>query len=141
VIFFTDRDLGAQIFPQILREAGIHVEPHDDHFTGAPKDEEWIPKIAARGWFVLTHNERIRYVTVEREAVLNSGVGMFVLVGKATTRELAHNFVNTYNQITAFADAHSRPFIARVYRPSPVTGVAQGVPGRVELWVPLPDQE
>lgn len=67
MIFFTDRDLGAQIFPQILREAGIHVEPHDTHFTGAPKDEEWIPEIATRGWFVLTHNERIQDVTVENE--------------------------------------------------------------------------
>jgi hypothetical protein len=141
VTFFTDRDLGAQIFPRILREAGIQVEPHDAHFTSTSKDEEWIPEVAARGWYILTHNERIRYVTVEREAVLKCGVGMFVLVGKATTRELAHNFVNTYNQVIAFAETHPRPFIARIYRPYPVADVTQGVPGRVELWVPLPDQK
>jgi hypothetical protein len=26
-VFFTDRDLGAKIFPGLLREAGLRVEP------------------------------------------------------------------------------------------------------------------
>lgn len=58
--FFTDRDLG-KMFPAILREAGILVERHADHFDQNEKDEVWLAEVGRRGWVALTHNLRIRY--------------------------------------------------------------------------------
>lgn len=62
-VFFTDRDLGKQ-FPARLREAGLQVERHADHFQPATPDEVWLPEVGRRGWVVLTHDERIRYKPV-----------------------------------------------------------------------------
>jgi len=47
-VFFTDRDLGKQ-FPDILKDAGVHVERHSEHFADNAKDEDWlILKIQSR---------------------------------------------------------------------------------------------
>ena len=43
-VFFTDRDLGRQ-FPAALRQAGLQIELHDDHFGPETLDEEWIGEI------------------------------------------------------------------------------------------------
>ena len=42
VIFFTDRDLD-RLIPLTMREAGVAVEMHDDHFAELAQDVEWIP--------------------------------------------------------------------------------------------------
>lgn len=45
--FFTDRDLGKQ-FPQILRDAGLTVERHMDHFAHDAPDAEWLEIVGKR---------------------------------------------------------------------------------------------
>ena len=60
VVFFTDRDLGLQ-FPSILRDAGLSVERHADHFAPACPDDVWLGEVARRAWIALTHDTRIRY--------------------------------------------------------------------------------
>jgi hypothetical protein len=40
-VFFTDRDLGKQ-FPARLREAGLAVERHADHFAADAPDSAWL---------------------------------------------------------------------------------------------------
>jgi hypothetical protein len=69
ITFFTDRDLGLR-FPEILREAGLRVERHADHFAPTCPDEEWLRAIAARGWVAVTHDARIRYKPNELAAVI-----------------------------------------------------------------------
>ena len=87
-VFFTDRDLGKQ-FPDILREAGVDIERHIDHFADDAIDEEWLTVIGKRGWYVLTHDRRIRYKPNEIAAVEKFRIGLFVIVGKAPFAELA----------------------------------------------------
>ena len=73
---------------------------------------------------------------------MRAGVGLFILIGKATTRELAENFVNTKQRITAFLERHPPPFIAKVYRPSRSERENRpNHPGRVELWLSLKEWE
>ena len=60
------------------------------------------------------------------------GIGLFLLVGgHASMRHLAQNFVNTYALVEKFIEEHERPFIAKIYRPSPISQVADGKPGSV----------
>ena len=135
MIFFTDRDLG-KLFPQVLLEAGLRVERHDDHFGQTTPDDVWLPEIGRRGWLAVTKNFRIRYQPNERDAVMRAGVGLFIVVGKARHQELAENFVATISQIERFLQAHRPPFIARIYRPSATpTHKESRKPGRVELWL------
>ena len=60
LVFFTYRDLGRQ-FPAALRQAGLQIEQHDDHFGPETLDEEWIGEIGRRGWVAVTRDARIRY--------------------------------------------------------------------------------
>lgn len=134
-VFFTDRDLGKR-FPAILKEAGIFVEQHSDHFAPDTPDEDWLGQVARHGWIVLTHDQRIRYKANERDAVMENGLAMIVLVGKAPFPELAQAFVRTLSRLEAFLSRHSAPFIAKMYRPTPAEFTKNpAAAGRVELWL------
>jgi PIN like domain len=134
VDFFTDRDLGAEVFPRILREAGLTVHRHVDHFRPDAPDEEWLPEAARRGWIVLSSDKAILHNPLERDAVMRSGAPLFVLIGgDAPAAALARNFVNTLPAVRRFLAEHAPPFIAKVYRPNPVSDIDRGRPGRVEL--------
>jgi hypothetical protein len=134
--FFADRNCGGRIFPEALRQAGIVVHRHDDHFGEDAEDGVWLPEVASRAWVALTFDKRIRHNDVERAAVFESGARLILLTGaNATALELARNFVNTLPQILAFLDRHPAPFIARVRRPSPVADIEAGRPGAIEMRV------
>ncbi len=55
-VFFIDRNLGADEFPNALRAAGFRVIVHDDHFKGRQDvyDPEIIRECGRNGWFLLT---------------------------------------------------------------------------------------
>lgn len=135
-VYFTDRDLGL-VFPTILRQAGLQVEVHRDHFSPDAPDELWIAESAQRGWVAVTHDARIRYKPNELSAVKRHKAALLVMVGHATNRELADNFVKTADKISAFLEGRRRPFIAKVLRPTPSElGQDQEASGRLELWYP-----
>ena len=138
MIFFTDRDLGRKKFPGILRDGGVRVETHFDHFPPAAPDTEWIPEVARRGWFILSNDKGIMRNPIEREAILTHNAGLFILVGGSMRADLlARNFVNTSTEVLRFIKEHPRPFIAKVYRPSPVELIEKGRTGRVVLKYPI----
>jgi hypothetical protein len=134
-VFFTDRDLGKQ-FPQILKDAGIMVEKHGDHFADDAKDEEWLTEIGRKGWYAITRDQKIRYKPNEKAAVKRFGVGLFVLVGKVPSNELAYNFINTLPKIEKFVNNNTRPFIAKIYRPAQKSREQKRKKsGSVQMWV------
>jgi len=136
VVFFTDRDLGLQ-FPRILREAGLSVERHRDHFAHDCADDVWLGGVGARGWVALTHDARIRYKPNELAAIVRHEVALLVIVGHAPYAELARNFVNTLKQVKAFLETHRAPVIGKVYRPAPAELARNPTAsGTVELWYP-----
>lgn len=132
--YFTDRDLGKRC-PEILAAGGLVVERHADLFEPAGSDEQWLAHCGQHQRIAISHNERIRYVPNELEAVKHFNVALLIVVGHATTLELAYNFLRTVDRIESFLDRHSPPFIAKVYRPTPGSG-SPAAPGRVELWFP-----
>ncbi len=138
VVFFTDRDLGVQ-FPGILRDAGLTVERHRDHFSHDCDDETWLREVAAMGWVALTHDSRIRYKPNELVAIVEHKATLLVVVGQARYAELARQFVNTLPRVLEFLNAHRPPVIGKVYRPAPSDVERRpAAPGRVELWYPKP---
>lgn len=135
-VYFTDRDLGKQ-FPRLLAEAGVVIERHGDLFRPEGSDEEWLEHCGTKGRIAVSHNSRIRYVPNELEAVKRFKVPLLILVGQATTAELAFNFVRTLPRIETFLEGRSPPFIGKVYRASPAElAKSAAAPGRVELWFP-----
>src|SRR5206468_11314223 len=45
-------------FPNPLRDAGLIVQTHDDHFASHALDEPWLSAIGKRGWVAITKDER-----------------------------------------------------------------------------------
>ena len=82
-------------------------------------------------------DRRIYYRPNEKEAVIRARAALFIVVGKASHKELAENFVRSIRVVERFARRHEAPFIAKVYRPpgSGAPGLQPG-PGRVALWYP-----
>jgi hypothetical protein len=134
-IYFTDRDLGLR-FPEILREAGLRVERHRDHFSPDAADEVWLAEIGARGWVAITHNSRIRYTPNEKNAVIRYRVRLLVVIGSARYADLARSFVATIPRIEAFLTRNAAPLIAKVYRASPgELAKNPSAAGRIEAWL------
>jgi hypothetical protein len=130
-VYFTDRDPGKR-FPQILKSGDLTVERHADHFAHDTPDETWLEAIGKHGWIALTHDRRIRYKPNELRAVMQHGVALLVIVGKAAFPDLANNFVNSRPVIENFLRGRKPPFIAKVYRPS--SSRQATAPGNIELW-------
>ena len=135
-VYFTDRDLGKR-FPEILKSGGLTVERHADHFADDAPDELWLEQCGKRRWIALTHDRRIRYKPNELNAVMQHGVALLVIVGKAPFPDLARSFVNSRAVIESFLHGRKPPFIAKIYRPSPsATAAHSSAPGRIEHWYP-----
>ena len=115
LVFFTDRDLGRQ-FPAALRQAGLQIEQHDDHFGPETLDEEWIGEIGRRGWVAITRDARIRYSPLALSVLMESGTQLFVLVGKLTTAEAAETFFKWQEKVAAAVRSEREPFIAKIRR-------------------------
>jgi hypothetical protein len=131
-VFFVDRCLGRRAFPEPLRECGLLVELHDDHFDVAAPDEEWLSEVGRRGWIVLTRDLRIRYRAIEREAALANGVRMISLTARRlAAEELGRAFAASIDRVINFLTRHPRPFIATMGRTGDLRIVKErGAPGR-----------
>ena len=90
---------------------------HDTHFNNRTRDEQWCPVVAAKGWVALSHNKKMRYKKIERDAIFRSGLAMFYLIGDNYI-ELQRNLITTLPRVVAFRERHEPPFIAHVTRPS-----------------------
>ena len=124
--FFLDRSLGKNRIALELRQAGVTVHVHDDHFPPAAKDEEWLTHAGQKGWVVLTKDHRIRYRNLERTALMSAGVGAFVLTaGGLNGNEMARIFVTALPAIAKLLTKHRRPFIAKITRSGAVSVVVE----------------
>jgi PIN like domain len=100
LVFFCDRDLGRQ-FPTLLRDAGLRIQQHDDHFEPNTPDDEWIAEVGRRQWIAITRDTRIRYSPLALSVLMQSGAQLFVLVGKLTTAEAAVTFLRGREKISS----------------------------------------
>jgi predicted nuclease of predicted toxin-antitoxin system len=126
--FFVDRCLGRSV-GVALREHGLNVEFHADHFVDDAADEDWISEVGRHGWIVLTKDKAIRRRPVELEAVVAANVRMFSLSsGNMTGKEMASVFAENRRRMGRFLKDHPPPFIARVSK----SGVALAYPIKPE---------
>lgn len=135
-VYFTDRDLGTA-FPEILKNAGLAVERHRDHFPPDCPDEDWLAEVGRREWVALSHDARIRYKPNELAAVIRHRVRLLVIVGKTPFPALAASFVATRGPVEIFLAHAPAPIIAKVYRATPAELAKNpAAPGRIERWYP-----
>ncbi len=112
------------MYSQKLKDAGISIEVHDDHFGKNVKDVVWLPEVGERGWVVLTKDDKISKNALERIAVAQAQIKMFIFASQHMRGEdMAEVFIKTIVRMQEFVRKHPAPFIAKIYRD-----------GRVEMW-------
>ena len=124
ITFFIDRCLGKKLIAKTFQSSGIAVEIHDNHFSEDTQDVDWLPEIGKRGWVVLTKDAKISKNYLERIAVTNAGIFMFILASQNLSgKQMADIFLGAVTKMQEFVRTYPAPFIAKVYRD-----------GRVEMW-------
>jgi hypothetical protein len=117
VIFLDENHCGNTHLHAALDAAGIPYEKHLDHFPRGAEDTEWIPVIAKQSWVLLTSDARIRYNSLERNAVKSNKLRMFyftrndiagVEMGAALSKAIPKLILLCRNQNPPFAASISR---------------------------------
>jgi len=122
IVLFVDRCLGRIEVAAALRAAGARVETHDAHFPITCDDDEWLPKVGALGWIVLTKDKYIRRRPRERRALEDAKVVAFVLTAnRLNGKEMANAFVVALPRIRKVWANYTRPVLATVARSGAIT--------------------
>ena len=80
---FLDRSLGRKKVPTLLRDESLRLVTLAEHY-GIPVDEqvadsEWLELCGQRGWLAVMKDDRIRYVGVEKRALIDHRVRAAVI--------------------------------------------------------------
>jgi predicted nuclease of predicted toxin-antitoxin system len=112
--FFIDRCLGKRV-ARALRDAGISVEIHDDHFPQKHKDVDWIPEVTDRGWVIMTKDKNIRRKREELEALRAAGARVFALTsGNITAEDMVELLLEHREAMEKCVSSQPAPFVATV---------------------------
>jgi hypothetical protein len=108
-----------------LRNLGLTVETHDDHFAQNVADVEWISVCGERDWVIISSDKAIKKNVLERQAIMSSGAAAFFFTSASITSDAQlAAFESALSKVTHLLLNQKRPFIARI---SP--------DGSVELWL------
>jgi PIN like domain len=77
-IYFIDRNLGRKRLPSLLKKVGMKVEVLHSYFPAETPDDEWIPKVVAKGWVILTGDKAIETDPINLKAVEESAAKVFI---------------------------------------------------------------
>lgn len=115
--FFADRGLRKHQVPNALRDAGETVICHDDRYTQATTDLEWLQAEAGKGNLILTKDIAIGRNPLEKAMVKQAKAKVFALTSASLTGpDMANAFLKARHRMKQFAKKHHGPFIAKVDR-------------------------
>jgi hypothetical protein len=115
--FFLDHQIGRYQVADALRAQGAKVEVHLDHFPGDMPDVEWIPKVAAKNWVLITKDQNIRRNPLEVETYRASKLRGFVATGKdMNAQELGELLVRCLHGIVRRTAGRPGPLLFTISR-------------------------
>lgn len=117
--------------PTAFRIAGLSAVVHDDIFRQDAPDEEWLSEVGRQGWIALTKDVARVQSTLQRIAVAQHNVRLFVWKSRTVIdqRTLAGILVGAASKMINFSGENAAPFVAYVYS----TGDLRLVRNRKEL--------
>jgi predicted nuclease of predicted toxin-antitoxin system len=113
---FVDRCLGKNLLPEALRKLpNLIVHVHHEHFADDEEDHVWLPKVAAKGWVILTKDKDIRHRKLEIDAVLQNDAVMLTFgQGDYSALEMAEAFQRALPDIRRTVAGYFHPLVARI---------------------------
>ena len=122
VVFLDENHCRNPHLLEALATAGVNCQKHHDHFLAGSEDTTWLPVVAKHGWCLLTTDARIRYNSLERQAVRDHGLRMFYFsrnnLGGA---EMGRALTKALSAMRKIADNQPPPFFASITRTGEVT--------------------
>lgn len=123
--FFIDRSSGKSILAGGLKELGLNIEKHDDHFAQNVLDVEWLRICGENNWIVISSDKAIKKNPLEKTALLNARVAAFFFTSAELTSAQQIEIISKgLKRIANFVLNNKRPFIARLEKD-----------GSVNLWI------
>ena len=86
IIFFVDRSSGKQL-AEGLKELGLNVEKHDDHFEQNTLDYVWLEKCGEMNWVVISSDKAIKKNFLEKQALIKSNLASFFFTSANLTSQ------------------------------------------------------
>lgn len=87
-----------------------------DLFPLDTKDSVWLQVAGEQGWLVITHDKKIRTRPGERRAIMEHGVGCFILAYRQNLKkpEIAEMVLSALEDMEELFERTPRPFIYTV---------------------------
>ena len=103
-------------FARGLKGFGFPVSHVTFELSRGASDQEIYEFCAAHGWLLLTGDWRMHRNKVQRAAMAQAGIGVFILTGrgKVSKDELALFLHRRFGEMLAFAEETDPPFVAGV---------------------------
>ncbi len=114
-MIFIDRSVPRGVADAVkrMREDVLWLE---DEFPHDVSDQEWLARAGSEGWLVITHDRKIRTRPGERRAIMEHGVGCFILTYKQDLRkeEIVALISSNLEEMARRFEKTPRPFIYTV---------------------------
>jgi len=98
-----------------MRSAGLDVKVLKEEFQAGALDENWLPIAVAKGWILLTKDDRWRFRSAEKEILINANARVFVFVSKsARALEIVETIMACLGKMAKIIEAEPAPFVAHI---------------------------
>lgn len=118
LIWWFDRCLGREL-PNAIEALGAEVRRYVDLFPNDPTvdDVDWIPRVTARGWVIVTKDKNIRRDSNER-AVLIAARARYVCLASAnmTGKQQVETLTGHWRTIDGVVRTRAAPLLVSVTR-------------------------
>lgn len=120
ITFFADRSSGKQLAER-LKEIGLNIEKHDDHFEQNTLDVVWLEECGNRDWVIISSDKAIKKNFLEKQALMKSNLTSFFFTTANLISEQQFQIVEkAIKRIANVISSNKKPFIARLDKESGV---------------------
>jgi hypothetical protein len=125
-VIFIDASLPKTVADELKKVRDDVVFKHDVFLPGTD-DPVWLRRVGVEGWLAITRDGRIRTRPGEREAIMENGVGCFILTHQKDlpTPEVVRIVFDHLPEMERRFSATPRPFIYTVTKNGHFTEYAQ----------------
>jgi hypothetical protein len=110
--FYVDESIFSHALVDALTAASVAFERVGIAVPFGASDEDWLEVVGRNGWVALSRDQRIRYRTLERQALIRHGAATFTFTGgQATGEQTAQRVVELLPRMRLIALGEQRPFI------------------------------
>jgi PIN like domain len=129
---FIDRNSGGRLFKALIEAEGIPVVLHDECFPDTTEDHEWLAKLGASGWLLVTGDDDTTRTPLFLHQLAESRAHVFMLRGlnSGSREDKARCIVEAYPKMCALASSNEPPKFWRVGKED---GVARAFDFRATL--------